>query len=71
MSSRAFSTGEHHQLVNEARQFSPSVLVIASLPATSSIRRLQKSWGNVEKLGSSLKASDEGFVVGTACWGYL
>ena len=25
----------------------------------------------MEKLGSSLKVSDEGFVVGTACWGYL
>ena len=34
------STGKHHQPVNEARQFSPCVLVIASLPATSSIRRL-------------------------------
>ena len=25
----------------------------------------------MEKLGSSLKVSDEGFIVGTACWGYL
>ena len=25
----------------------------------------------MEKLGSSLKVSVEGFVVGTTCWGYL
>ena len=65
------STGKHHQLINEARHFSPCVIVIASLPNTSSIRRLLKRWGDVEKLGSFLKVSDEGFVVRTACWGYL
>ena len=41
------------------------VFVIASLPAAASVRRLQKSWGDAEKLGSSLKVSDEGLVVGT------
>ena len=65
------SPREHHQPVDETRQFSSCVLVIVSLPAEASIRRLYKSLGDVEKLGSSLEIIDKGLAVGITCWGYL
>ena len=65
------SPREHRQPVNEARQFSFCVLVIAPLPAAASIQRLKTNWGDVEKLCSYLEISDKGLAVGTTFWGYL
>ena len=50
---------------------SPLWHLIASLAAAASTRRLYKSLGDVEKLGSSLEIRNKGLDVGTSCWGYL